>query len=99
LSGFSPFDKNFCDLSQKSTLQTPLFRRNTGALTGTKWVKDWQAADYELKAGEWAIGRFVLGDKEHFVLLDANKRVTWNSLDFSNCVEKGRLESLRVFRV
>jgi hypothetical protein len=54
-----------------------------------------EGPDYVAKPNEVLIGRFVYLGNNHFVVLDRDKRVAFNPLNVSQCVEKGKLESVR----
>ena len=70
-------------------------------LTGEKWSTTKAEISYKPKPKDIIIGRFErkasMTTYTHFVLLDSNKNVIYDSFGKSRTVQDGKLMSLRVF--
>lgn len=64
-------------------------------LTNMKWLVTKEKPDYKIKSNEFAIERWTKNGLGHF----ARVAKGFNSLQHSNCVETGEIESLRVCKV
>jgi hypothetical protein len=71
-------------------------------LTNEKWSTTVEKIDYTPYPEDVIIGRFerktTMQTYTHFVLLDSNKNVTYDSFGTSKTVQDGKMVSLRVFR-